>query len=68
MLSMLIHRPETVGREDAAKLMGVSLNRFHEFKNMGIISEPRKIKGHKEKGYCISDLQKSIKIVHERDL
>lgn len=48
--------------------MGVSLNRFHEFKNMGIVSEPKKIKGHKEKGYYISDLQKSIKIVHERGL
>lgn len=62
LISCLIHRPMTMGREDAAKYMGVSLNRFHELKDMGIIAEPRKRKGFKEKEYYLCDLQKALKL------
>jgi len=67
-ISILIHRPTTMGREDAAKFMGVSLNKFHELKNIGIIKEPRKIKGQKEKIYYLSDLKKSLDIMKEKGL
>jgi hypothetical protein len=60
LISTIIHRPLTMGREDAAKYLGVSLNRFHELKDMGIIAEPRKIKGFKEKAYYVSDLNKAL--------
>ena len=60
LISILIHRPITMGREDAAKYMGVSLNRFHELKDYGIIPEPRKVKGFKEKAYYVSDLKKAL--------
>lgn len=68
LISTIIHRPMTVGREDAAKYMGVSLCRFHELKDMGIIAEPRKRKGFKEKEYYVSDLQKALEIKHKRGL
>lgn len=68
LISCLIHRPLTMGREDAAKFMGVSLNRFHELKDLGIIAEPRKRKGFKEKEYYVSDLQKALKIKQARGL
>lgn len=68
MISIIIHEPITMGREDAAKFMGVSLCRFHELKDLGIIAEPRKRKGFKEKEYYLSDLQKALKIKQERGL
>ena len=68
LISAIIHRPLTMGREDAAKYIGVSLNRFHELKDLGIIAEPRKRKGFKEKEYYLSDLQKSLKIKLEKGL
>lgn len=55
-ISTIIHRPETVGREAAAKFLGLSLNRFHELRDAGEIPEPRKRKGFKEKEYYMSDL------------
>ena len=60
MISILIHRPITMGREEAAKYMGVSLNKFHDLKDYGIIPEPRKVKGFKEKAYYVSDLNKAL--------
>lgn len=68
LISIIIHRPITMGREDAAKFMGVSLCRFHELKDLGIVAEPRKRKGFKEKEYYLSDLQKALKIKLERGL
>lgn len=68
LISIIIHRPITMGREDAAKFMGVSLCRFHELKDMGIIAEPRKRKGFKEKEYYLSDLQKALITKTERGL
>jgi len=68
LISIIIHRPITMGREDAAKFMGVSLCRFHELKDMGIIAEPRKRKGFKEKEYYLSDLQKALITKAERGL
>lgn len=35
--SIIIHRPKTLGREEAAKFLGVSLNKFHELRDKGII-------------------------------
>ena len=67
-ISILIHRPATMGREDAAKFMGVSLCRFHELKDLGIIPDPRKRKGFKEKEYYTSDLQKALIIKRDRGL
>lgn len=67
-ISILIHRPTTMGREDAAKFMGISLCRFHELRDLGIIPSPRKVKGQKEKLYYTSDLSKALKIKKERGL
>ena len=67
MLSEMIHKPETVGREDAAKFLGVSLTKFHELKDSGVIKEPRKRKGFKEKEYYLSDLRKSLEIIKLND-
>jgi len=67
-ISILIHRPTTMGREDAAKFIGVSLCRFHELRDLGVILEPRKVKGQKEKLYYTSDLSKALKIKKERGL
>lgn len=61
-ISILIHKPITMGREDAAKFMGVSLNKFHELKDYGIIPEPRKVKGFREKAYYLSDLKKALEL------
>ena len=60
MLTEIIHRPVSVGREDAAKYLGLSLNRFHELRDQGVIPEPRKVKGQKEKLYYTSDLKKVL--------
>lgn len=67
-ISILIHRPTTMGRENAAKFIGVSLCRFHELRDLGIIPAPRKVKGQKEKLYYASDLSKALKIKKERGL
>ena len=64
-LSNLIHRPATMGREDAARFLGISLNRFYELRDAGIIPEPRKRKGFKEKEYFITDLRKCLKFLQE---
>lgn len=63
ILSEIIHKPETMGREDAAKYLGLSLNKFHEFRDAGIIPEPRKRKGFKEKEYYTSDLRNALGII-----
>ncbi|MGV8961892.1 MAG: hypothetical protein ACOH2V_00745 [Candidatus Saccharimonadaceae bacterium] len=55
-ISMIIHRPETMGREAAAKFLGLSLSKFHELRDRGEIPEPRKRKGFKEKEYYLTDL------------
>ena len=68
MLSEVIYKPETVGREEAAKYLGISLNKFHKLKDDGVILEPRKRKGFKEKEYYLSDLHKSLEIIKERNL
>ena len=59
VLSEIIHRPQTMGREDAARFLGISLNKFHELRDCGIIPEPRKVKGQKEKLYYMCDLKKA---------
>ena len=56
ILSMV--EPKTMGREAAATYLGISLNRFHELRDLGVIPEPRSRKGFKEKEYYISDLNK----------
>ena len=58
MLAEIIHRPVSVGREDAARFLGISLNKFHELRDSGDIPAPRKVKGQKEKLYYMSDLKK----------
>ena len=59
-ISILIHQPEYVGRECAAQMLGVSLNRFYELRDQGIIPMPRKCKGHKEKMYSVYELRKVV--------
>ena len=59
MLSEIIHRPQSMGREDAAKYLGLSLNRFHELRDCGVIPDPRKRRGFKEKEYFKCDLDKA---------
>lgn len=65
-ISIIIHNPITVGREEAAKFLGISLNRFHELRDEGIIPEPRKRKGFKEKEYYLSDLKKCLNILSKK--
>ena len=65
-ISIIIHKPMTMGREDAAKFLGLSLNRFHELRDKGIIPLPRSVKGQKEKLYYTSDLCKSLEIIKLR--
>jgi len=60
ILTEIVHKPETMGREDAAKYLGLSLNKFHELRSSGVIPEPRKRKGFKEKEYYTSDLRKYL--------
>lgn len=62
-ISTIIHRPEAMGREEAAKFLGVSLSKFYELRDKGLIPEPRKRKGFKEKAYYTSDLRKALKII-----
>lgn len=62
-ISTLIHRPETLGREEAAKFLGVSMSKFYELRDKGIIPQPRKVKGLKEKVYHMCDLCKALKII-----
>lgn len=59
-ISAIIHRPENLGREAAAKYLGISLNRFHELRDLGIIPMPIKVKGQKEKLYSVCELKKCI--------
>lgn len=60
-ISIIIHNPQTMGREEAAKYLGISLNKFHELRDQGLIPEPRKRKGFKEKEYYLSDLCKYLR-------
>ena len=41
-ISIIIHKPEALGREAAAKFLGISLNKFHELRDLGIIPCPKK--------------------------
>ena len=59
-ISTIIHRPITVGREAAAQFLGLSLNKFHELRDKGLIPPPKKRKGFKEKEYYMSDLCKYL--------
>lgn len=59
-ISMVINLPQTMGREDAAKFLGVSLNKLHGLIHEGIVSPPRKVVGFKELHYYRSDLKKSL--------
>lgn len=63
IISTLISGPKTMGREDAAKYLGVNLNEFHKLRNNGIIELPRKVIGFKELHYYTSDLKKSKNII-----
>jgi len=65
-LSILIHNPTTMSREEAAKFLGISLNKFHEYRTLGIIPEPRKRKGFKEKEYYLSDLSNCLETIQLR--
>lgn len=60
-IAAIIHRPQYLGREDAARYLKVSLNRFHELRDSGLIKEPKKVAGQKEKLYSMCDLKKSKK-------
>ena len=67
LISNIINKPKTLGREAAAKHLGICLNRFHELINEGVIPKPRKVQGFKEKQYYLSDLDKiPISKVHKR--
>jgi len=59
-ISAIIHRPEYLGREAAAKHLHVSLNRFHELRDSGIIPMPKKVVGQKEKLYSVCELKKCV--------
>ena len=58
-LSSIIHQPRSMGREAAAQFLGVSLNEFHALRNSGIIRDPRKVAGLKEKQYYLADLKEA---------
>jgi len=58
-LSTIIHQPKSYGRESASQFLGLSLNRFHELRNSGIIRDPRKVAGLKEKQYYLADLKEA---------
>lgn len=58
-LSQIIHRPQSMGREDAAKYLGLNLNEFHELRRQGIIQEPRKRRGFRELEYFKCDLDRA---------
>jgi len=59
LLSALLHPPTTMGRDAAAKFLGLSLNKFHEYRDLRLIPAPRPRKGFKEKEYYTSDLRKA---------
>ena len=59
IISEIIHAPKSCGREDAAKYLGVSLNRFHELRDDGVILPARKRRGFKELEYFMVDLKKA---------
>ena len=60
VLSNIVNKPITMGREDAAKHLGISLNRLHELRELGVLKSPRKRRGFKEKEYYLSDLNKCL--------
>lgn len=57
-IALIVHEPKFVGREEAAKFLGVSLNRFYELRDQGIIPMPKKVRGQKEKLYSVYELRK----------
>lgn len=59
IISSIIHAPRSMGRESAAKYLGVSLNRLHELRDEGIVLPPRKRVGFKELEYFVIDLKKA---------
>lgn len=59
-IALIVHEPKFYGREDAAKFLGVSLNKFHELRDHGIIPMPRKVRGQKEKLYNVYELRKVV--------
>ena len=59
-ISNILNPPVAMGRETAAKFLGVSLNEFHKLIHEGIISPPRKVAEFKELHYYASDLKKSL--------
>ena len=67
MLSNIVNKPTTMGREDATKYLGVSLNRLHELREVGLLKSPRKVRGFKEKAYYLSDLNKCLEELILRD-
>ena len=56
MMSIVLNPPKTVGREAAAKHLDISLNMFHELRDMGVIPPARPRKGFKENEYYIREL------------
>jgi len=57
-IALIVHEPRFVGREEAARMLGVSLNKFHELRDQGVIPIPRKVRGQKEKLYSVYELRK----------
>lgn len=63
LISTLINGPRTMGREAAAKYLGINLNEFHKLRRDGIISKPKTIVGFKELHYYTSDLKRARIII-----
>lgn len=59
VISSIINQPKSMGRESAAQFLGINMNHFHELRSSGIIRDPRKRKGFKEKEYFLSDLKEA---------
>ena len=64
-IALIIHEPKFLGREEAAKFLGVSLNKFHELRDQGIVPLPMKTKGQKEKLYSVYELRKTMNKLSE---
>jgi len=59
-ITILIHEPRFVGRDEAARMLGVSMNHFYELRDAGKIPMPRKVRGQKEKLYSVYELKKYL--------
>ena len=66
-ISIIIHEPTYIGREEAANILHVSMNRFYELRDCGKIPMPKKVKGHKEKMYNRYEICKCMKLLELQD-